>query len=528
MSQIRIHTVVILFILSTTAIGLPACSDRNPDSVINPETGEHDTGWIDEHPASYLSGNHDCTECHGDDLRGGISNVSCYTASFNGISCHANGPGSHPAGWSDPDSHGAAAKAAPSSTTGFSYCQQCHGTDFKGGIVGQSCFSCHGVEAPHSPQPWRGTARTHINTNPSNARVCEACHSNGQNSSLQPATPASAGTPAGCFNATLCHDSQPVPASHADPNFNPAGGAVGNPAFHGTLGKADLTYCGICHADNPGAGPGDNPGFNVATGTLTNGCEDCHPADSAHPKPWGPTAPDHQSAGNMANACVLCHGASLEGGSGPACSTCHTQGSPLTQTDCTSCHAAPPAGSSPPDREGAHAEHDSIPVIQGVCDTCHSGAGTGTATHDYTAGSSTDVSIDTKWDANAGTAAWNGDGTCSNVSCHGGIDTPDFLTGSIDLANHDGCLQCHTINGGEANSPVSGEHKFHVNNKGKLCTDCHDAVSTGKLPAYHFNDMDTPALNEADKTLRDAINYNGTTCNPQQGGLTGCHGQKTW
>lgn len=109
--------------------------------------------------------------------------------------------GSHVAGFSDPNAHGAVAK---SQTGGFTSCQECHGVDFAGGVSGVSCFyNCHGVNAPHPRAPWN-----HGDTNANNAAVCAECHANGLNSPVQPSPSVSVLSSApGCFNNTLCHAS---------------------------------------------------------------------------------------------------------------------------------------------------------------------------------------------------------------------------------------------------------------------------------------------------------------------------------
>ena len=127
--------------------------------------------------------------------------------------------GKHDAGWESPDSHGAAAKAAAGSTTGFAVCQECHADNFIGGISNITCLNtagCHGasVSAPHSPKPWRGGTRTHTNTDQSNAPICALCHTNGANSSVQP-SPFDSGAAPGCFNNTLCHGAVGHPAGWA-------------------------------------------------------------------------------------------------------------------------------------------------------------------------------------------------------------------------------------------------------------------------------------------------------------------------
>ncbi len=175
------------FILCGFIATMAACSSPNTNSVLNPETGKHSATWIVDHRTAFLTNQATCTECHGSDLQGGISGVSCFSASFEGMTCHASGPSGHPAGWASPDSHGAAAELAPDATAtkGFSTCQLCHGPDLTGGLAGQTCLNtagCHGaaVAAPHSPAPWRDTTRTHTPTNTANAPVCGLCHLNGR------------------------------------------------------------------------------------------------------------------------------------------------------------------------------------------------------------------------------------------------------------------------------------------------------------------------------------------------------------
>jgi hypothetical protein len=194
-----------------------------------------------------------------------------------------NGPSGHPADWATPGSHGASAKSSPSTAamTGFSTCQICHGPDLAGGFALKTCLNtagCHGatVGAPHSTASWRGGARTHTNTYITNADVYGLCHLGGRT------PPSYAPLPArdqpGCFNSTLCHGNTAAP--HPVP-FTDA-------ALHGPAAKTDLIYCQECHANPP---TGSNPRFNVAKGSLANGCEDCHEINTAHPVPWTGTLP---------------------------------------------------------------------------------------------------------------------------------------------------------------------------------------------------------------------------------------------
>ena len=137
-------------------IALLGCSKSRDggDLVFDPGVG-HSKSWIREHGPATISGEGNCEECHGADLRGGVSFISCYTPSLNGESCHGDGPGmGHSPGWADPSLHGNHAKIA-----GMASCQACHGADFGGGVAKIACGSCHGTAAPHSRSPWRGSAR---------------------------------------------------------------------------------------------------------------------------------------------------------------------------------------------------------------------------------------------------------------------------------------------------------------------------------------------------------------------------------
>ncbi len=580
MSPMTRRTAIIL--VSVLLIFAFGCSKarRTGSTIFNSETGKHPDNWIVDHRAAYLSDTGQCVACHGADLKGGVSGVSCFSASWNGYSCHANGPSGHASGWNDPGNHGVSAKAAPDALQGkgFQACERCHGTDFAGGVINRSCFTCHGVSAPHSPRPWKGGARTHTDVNSGNAPVCAQCHVHGAYSSTQPNPPAATGTAPGCFNSTLCHgqvghavgwssadvhglSAKAAPGSasgfaycqtchgtdfaggsvsiscftchtvsaphsprpwrggvrkHTDTNtqnaaicvpchanganstrqpVSPAASGTAAGCFnntlchgtdvaahplpfiassaHGTVAKADLTYCEQCHA-NPAGGAGSNPRFNFPQGNLATGCEaaGCHLLNTAHPKPWSANnayATSHQSAGNMANACALCHGATMNGGSGPACSTCHTGGSPLVLTNCASCHASPPSGASAPNRAGSHAKHMAITNV--TCGACHSNAGSGTAQHMNT---TVDVAISATYSI-LGAASFNASAhTCSNVSCHadaygpGSATTPSWGTAS-------GCGSCH--GNSASGAPSTGSHTTHVGIT--TCGNCHTGAVSG-------------------------------------------------
>lgn len=49
----------------------------------------------------------------------------------------------------------------------------------------------------------------------------------------------------------------------------------------------------------------------------------------------------HYDAGSPGGSCTLCHGASLEGGKGPACTDCHVVQAAAISAPCSSCHGMP-------------------------------------------------------------------------------------------------------------------------------------------------------------------------------------------
>jgi predicted CxxxxCH...CXXCH cytochrome family protein len=464
---------------------------------------------------------------------------SCFAATFTNADgsttgCHSAGPGAvaHAMPYTDAQLHGTAAR------DNLAGCVPCHATPADAGVGGNprfnvavgnlanGCETCHAVRSAH-PTRWQGTNDTtpdYIATHRATSQQaiadsCAMCHDVVRgNPSPNPNAPS-------CFAATFtnadgsttgCHSAGPGAAAHAMP--------FTDPQLHGPAAKNNLAGCVPCHATPADAGVGGNPRFNVAVGNLANGCETCHAVRSAHPTPlWtGPAAASHKTANLMGTACALCHGTGLNGpsggGVGPACTDCHTAGSPLSLTDCSSCHNQPPDGQTPagdrfPNRDGAHAVHIVLAGVTGHCETCHQNTGTGTDDH-FTSANAAGVSIPSAYDAQSGVAVYDSaNQTCSATRCHGGQTTPNWWSGSLDVATQ--CASCHSTSSGEYNSATSGEHRTH----GRLsCTACHDA------PTDHFSDLATTGF-EGDpaQTIQAHVAYNGSSCDSNS-----CHGAEQW
>jgi predicted CxxxxCH...CXXCH cytochrome family protein len=549
-------------------------------------------------------GSSSCTECHGSDLAGGISRVSCFG---NPAGCH-HGPIGDWISTSPPQNHGISAKKAPGSS-GFASCQICHGSNFSGGGANVSCFTCHGVSAPHAPKPWRASAGSlydHVTTDKANAPVCYTCHAytgtaNPRNPHAPP-SPAPAGTAPGCFNGTMCHSAVAAPHPLGNPAWEttpPAAQPHGN-AAKATLGSTTgFAYCQACHGagtDFAGGSSGvscytchgvsaphaakpwrasagstythtttvetgnaavcafchfpgspNNPASHPATpapagtppGCFTNTL--CHGSSGApHPVPYNNSSHFTVTAATFPANCSACHDVSAPTVKpGPACQTCHTADSPLTALNCTSCHADPPSGatSAYPNAAGAHAKHIALnaggtPVD---CDTCHNGLGTNTLNHYNRANARPgknalrvppgDAAFLTTYNAKTGASSFDNSAlSCSNVSCHGGQTTPNWQTGALDVTTQ--CTSCHAFGTAQYNSFNSGEHQVHVVEESLLCTFCHltTTLAVNHFTALGTTTMEGPASATIGGTGTAIVSWNPTTksCSPI------CHETRTW
>ena len=141
------------------------------------------------------------------------------------------------------------------------------------------------------------------------------------------------------------------------------------------------------------------------------------------------------------------------------------------------------------------------------------------------------VAFVTTYAAKTGAAAFDNSSLlrCTNVSCHGGQATPNWRTGTIDIVN--ACLSCHALGTAQYNSYNSGRHTTHTSEFGlsaATCKRCHDATKVNVTG--HLTNLATATVFEqtARATLLTALQYNGTSCNPSAGGLSGCHGSENW
>lgn len=159
MSQIKPSLTIIAL---TAVLALSGCGDKNPQAVFNSDSGEHLSGWSTGHKIAGKANVESCFGCHGTELDGGISKVSCK-------SCHLGSDGSiHPANWG---SYAYARHSAYVTTNGTTTCANaaCHGTTLAGVTgSGPSCATkCHlgGTDKKH-PSDWASISshKTYVNT----------------------------------------------------------------------------------------------------------------------------------------------------------------------------------------------------------------------------------------------------------------------------------------------------------------------------------------------------------------------------
>ncbi len=448
MSRKRILTALLLTgSLALLMVLLGGCGTGNDKSPMINANGKHPAAWLDRHWSEYQKNRTQCRTCHGNDLKGGIANLSCFNTNIGNRRCHANGPDGHAAGF----------------------------------------------------------IATHFVVFNSDREQCVVCHG----SYTDPAA-ATGVANVSCFSASLREQS-----CHASGPLHPAGFAA--PGLHGRLAKDNLVYCQKCHANS--ATP---PRFAIPKTNLPAGCESagCHIANTAHPAPWlagrgipaNTTSHINTTATNSVISCGLCHGVDLTGGAtAPSCMAstvngirCHSSSPVANPTGCLSCHGSPPSGSVAPNRRGAHSKHNAIAGVAANCAVCHSGFvpdfATGTLTH---ANGTTNLALSTAiYMAKPALAPVYTGGICSNVSCHGGKDSPAWGGAAINLNTE--CDMCHSTGTNQYNSYNSGWHTAHIDHSIR-CWDCHD---TAKLSIGHFSNLATSTFEQHPKatlTFKDPI-----------------------
>lgn len=306
----------------------------------------------------------------------------------------------------------------------------------------------------------------------------------------------------------------------------------------------------------------------VAMLPLLSGCgssnsqSNFNPVTKTHTDPnWLPTAHVTAARTNL-NNCADCHGVTFTGGiANVSCMSpntvnglsCHATSPANNPTGCKSCHGTPPDGTQAPNRAAAHAKH--LTMADVTCATCHQGAGSGTAVHARGTDPVPSLPVTFRAKTVVGSYGYNlKEGSCSAVVCHGGVKTPNWNKGSINITKD--CLICHT-QGAAPETPqynsfwsgnttvyggVSNLHEVHIGlitamNKNNnidavACASCHNSITQTK---NHFPKMynKTAAPVKAANTIGGAgtaiTAYTPFTAAVPSGGCaTTCHATRYW
>lgn len=207
-----------------------------------------------------------CRSCHGEDLKGGKSGVSCYK-------CHTLAPAAHTdsSRWMNPaslDFHGLA--ALQGGLEGLDNCRLCHGDSLTGGAVKQSCYECHSLqpEAHDDSLVWMDTTSSQfhglvaLKSGLKSLDNCRLCHGDSLTGG------------AAEQSCTQCHGVPPTAHFDSTRWMSTSAGS----AFHGFYLRHhgwDFGNCTLCH------------GADFEGGAAHEACTSCH---------------------NPMGNCTMCHG----------------------------------------------------------------------------------------------------------------------------------------------------------------------------------------------------------------------------
>ncbi len=181
-----------------------------------------------------------CQKCHGEDNKGGTSDVSCFK-------CHKTYP--HSEEWLNQESNSFHGKYVEAANWSVQECQSCHGSNFGGGSTGVSCYKCHDA-FPHK-SGWVDVSSA--NFHGQNIRAahwsmaeCKACHGDDYRGGKVGVScylcHTSEGGPEAC---NVCHGSANNAAPPKDLSGNLETSAIGVGAHQKHL--ALFGSCSVCH-----------------------------------------------------------------------------------------------------------------------------------------------------------------------------------------------------------------------------------------------------------------------------------------
>jgi predicted CxxxxCH...CXXCH cytochrome family protein len=505
-----------------------------------------------------------------------------YTATTVNSATHVDG---FVDSWSHPDGYAAAAQhGRDANANGLSSCASCHGADLNGGTSGVSCNACHatagfstwvtdctfchgdrtsGAQSPPLDVQGRtdatnvsvGAHGAHVGATLANPIACTACHPARSGSVLADAghtdgdgvaeiTFGGIATTAGATPTyTRASDtSSSCAATYCHGRF--AGGAnatvswtstedLGCTSCHGSPPPSPhptSTACGTCHA-----------GYTQTTVNPATHVDGILQITSNHTAGYADAAVHGKEVNlNGMASCKTCHGADLSGGSGRACSSCHeAAGVASWDTSCTFCHGSRTTGRANPPQDirgttattsvtvGVHESHATSAIANVGCADCHPARtssvigdaahvdGNGLAEIQFGAIARTGNVSPTYTRVSATSA------TCASTYCHGKFTGGRAATVSFTSTTQVTCTSCHY------GPPSTGKHSKH-SSKAK-CFNCHNAVvsSTSTIvdKSLHVNGAKNVKFGGTyySKTVTGTWNPSTRTCSSLS-----CHSSESW
>jgi hypothetical protein len=261
---------------------------------------------------------------------------------------------------------------------------------------------------------------------------------------------------------------------------------------------------------------------------ITSGASsDCSGVDTDveptayHPPGFSDPSVHGHDAKYQVETCVTCHGQDLNGaGDVPSCDTCHEAG---WRENCTWCHGeqadgtgAPPVHISGVDDGAAatfipHLSHTLATDMHRAfdCTECHTKPTDVLSAGHLFLGDTTPGRAETDFALSiSDRAAWNGNGTCNNLWCHGNGQADNGRIQHDSQVNN--CHGCHAdgTSGLLQWLRMSGRHSDHLP-EGIACSECHgDTVNASN----DIIDFDLHINRTADVALRQGMTWNNGRC----------------
>lgn len=391
-----------------------------------------------------------------------------------------------------------------------------------------------------------------VHVNPATTRVCESCHSQNSvhNYSMAAAVAHNGNNCIDChehkvgFRASCaaCHGNPPETGKLVTTKPTGSTTAGAHLAHNSTLAIA----CAQCHYSSVGSGakhnidgtvtlgfvdlPTGTGGSDIGsyTGQNVGGGKVKYDSSDA-----GTTVKNSGDVGFGTKTCAnYCHGSTIVDGS--AKSPVWDGASPIA---CGTCHRGNNAGMDNASALGSHQTHAGSTKENLACTACHGAAAgnliiagldatnhvdgtvtwnvTGLTKH-YSSASNPDYKASPSGSTGAlAPTAPASYGTCRNLACHWGTETPKWGVGPAT------CDTCHPA------SPTSGSHTVHVgaNSVYVGCDDCHGAGATTGTHGGHIDNF----TNFAGK-LTAGTNFTdvGGRANTADTCAVICHQSGTW